>query len=229
MGWLWLVGSIKLYVSFAKEPYKKDDILQQRPIILSILLIVATPYPPKMHRIEQPRFLGTNSKWTRFSIWSCTARYWGSGFFDLLGFWGVYLWVETLINYLWVLMRILSGNSRVLMRILSGNCMRLLSGNCMRIWRTYENFEWKLYVNLSGNSMRIWSTHKNCEFSYGFHSQFSWVLMRFPLTILLNCGFHSQFSWVLWKLYERKVSYGVATISRLLRIIGLFCRLLSLL
>ena len=24
MGWLWLVGSLKLYVSFAKEPYKRD-------------------------------------------------------------------------------------------------------------------------------------------------------------------------------------------------------------
>jgi len=44
MGWLWLVGSIKLPVSFAKEPYKRDDILQKRPIILSILLTVATPY-----------------------------------------------------------------------------------------------------------------------------------------------------------------------------------------
>jgi len=28
----WLVGSIKLYVSFAKEPSKKDDILQKRPV-----------------------------------------------------------------------------------------------------------------------------------------------------------------------------------------------------
>jgi len=44
VGWLWLVGSIKLQVSFAKEPYKRDDILQKRPIILSILLTVATPY-----------------------------------------------------------------------------------------------------------------------------------------------------------------------------------------
>jgi len=32
----------KLYVSFAKEPYKRDYILQNRPIILSLLLIVAT-------------------------------------------------------------------------------------------------------------------------------------------------------------------------------------------
>jgi len=43
MEWLWFVGSMKLYVSFAKEPYKIDDILQKRPIIKSILLTVATP------------------------------------------------------------------------------------------------------------------------------------------------------------------------------------------
>ena len=29
MGWLRLVGSLKWYVSFAKEPYKRDDILQR--------------------------------------------------------------------------------------------------------------------------------------------------------------------------------------------------------
>jgi len=44
MGWLRLVGSLKLYVSFAKEPYKRDYILQKGPIILRSLLIVATPY-----------------------------------------------------------------------------------------------------------------------------------------------------------------------------------------
>ena len=43
IGWLRLVGSLKLQVSFAKEPYKRDDILQKRPIILRSLLIVATP------------------------------------------------------------------------------------------------------------------------------------------------------------------------------------------
>ena len=36
MGWLWIVGSIKSQVSFAiaKEPYKRDNILQKRPIII---------------------------------------------------------------------------------------------------------------------------------------------------------------------------------------------------
>ena len=43
MRWLPLVGSFKLYVSFANEPYKKDDILQKRSMILRSLLIVATP------------------------------------------------------------------------------------------------------------------------------------------------------------------------------------------
>jgi len=41
--WLRLVGSLKLQVSFAKEPYKREDILQKRPIILRSVLIVATP------------------------------------------------------------------------------------------------------------------------------------------------------------------------------------------
>ena len=41
--WLRLVGSLKLQVSFAKEPYKRDYILQKRRMILRILLIVANP------------------------------------------------------------------------------------------------------------------------------------------------------------------------------------------
>jgi len=44
IGWLRLVGSLKLLVSFAKEPYKRDDILQKKPIILRSLLIVGTSY-----------------------------------------------------------------------------------------------------------------------------------------------------------------------------------------
>ena len=37
--WKVFVGSLKLYVSFAKEPYKRDYILQKRPIILRSLLM----------------------------------------------------------------------------------------------------------------------------------------------------------------------------------------------
>ena len=42
MGWLRCIGSLKLQVSFTKETYKTDDILQKRPVILWSLLIVAT-------------------------------------------------------------------------------------------------------------------------------------------------------------------------------------------
>jgi len=42
MGWLRLVGSFKLQVSSAKEPYKRDCILQKRCLICRSLLIVAT-------------------------------------------------------------------------------------------------------------------------------------------------------------------------------------------
>jgi len=44
MGWLRLVGSLKLQASFAKEPYKGEDILQKRPILVRSLLIKATSY-----------------------------------------------------------------------------------------------------------------------------------------------------------------------------------------
>jgi len=51
MGWLQIVGSFKALVSFAKEPYKRDDILQKRPITLRSLLIVATPYLKVLSRV----------------------------------------------------------------------------------------------------------------------------------------------------------------------------------
>jgi len=44
MGWLRLVGSVQVKVSNAKEPYKRDDILQKRLTISRSLLIIATPY-----------------------------------------------------------------------------------------------------------------------------------------------------------------------------------------
>jgi len=43
MGWLRLVRSLQLQVSFAKESYERDDILQKRPTILRSLLVAATP------------------------------------------------------------------------------------------------------------------------------------------------------------------------------------------
>jgi len=44
MRWLRLVGSQKLQVSFSKEPYKRDHILQKRHIFLNSLLLTAIQY-----------------------------------------------------------------------------------------------------------------------------------------------------------------------------------------
>ena len=44
MGWLRLVGSLKLYVSLKNIGLFCRALLQKRPIILRSLLIVATPY-----------------------------------------------------------------------------------------------------------------------------------------------------------------------------------------
>jgi len=41
MGWLPSVGSLKLYLSFAKKPYKRDIYSAKSPTILGSLLIVA--------------------------------------------------------------------------------------------------------------------------------------------------------------------------------------------
>jgi len=43
MGWLRWVGSLKTYLSFAKEPYKRDYLLQKRPVFWRSLLTIATP------------------------------------------------------------------------------------------------------------------------------------------------------------------------------------------
>jgi len=44
MGWLWSVGSIKLWVSFAEYCLFNRALLPKRPMILSILPTEATPY-----------------------------------------------------------------------------------------------------------------------------------------------------------------------------------------
>ena len=52
MGWLRLVGSLKLHVSFAEYSPFYRALLRKRPIILRSLLIVATPYVYYMYRLS---------------------------------------------------------------------------------------------------------------------------------------------------------------------------------
>jgi len=58
MGWLRLVGSLKLLVAFAKEPYKRDYILQKRLMILRSLLVEATPYHTSSSMAECAVYVG---------------------------------------------------------------------------------------------------------------------------------------------------------------------------
>jgi len=90
MGWLRIVGSLKLQVSFAeysllqKSPMKRDYILQKRPIILRSLLTVATPYsatskyakePYKRNYILQKRPIILRSLLTVATPYSATSKY----------------------------------------------------------------------------------------------------------------------------------------------------------
>jgi len=72
MGWLRLIGSSKLWVSFAKEPYKTDYSLQKRPIILRSLLIVATPY---LLHLDPPVELWRSGDQAQFASHYCRERY----------------------------------------------------------------------------------------------------------------------------------------------------------
>ena len=51
MGWLGLVGSLKLQVSYVEYRLFYRALLQKRPIILRSLLIVATPYARVVSRM----------------------------------------------------------------------------------------------------------------------------------------------------------------------------------
>jgi len=86
MGWLRLVGSLKLQVSFAEYSLFYMALLQKRPIVLRSLLIVATPYPltpPRNFREQQAQILtqvSTAAIWynqlrselTFENFWICT-------------------------------------------------------------------------------------------------------------------------------------------------------------
>jgi len=54
MGWLRFVGSLKLQISFAMQPYKIDDILQNRPIIFKDTTNRSHPIASETHCVMHP-------------------------------------------------------------------------------------------------------------------------------------------------------------------------------
>ena len=62
VGWLPLVGSSKLYVSFAEYRLFYTPLLQKRPVFLRSLLIVATPYTYMYSYSDQDVLVATISR-----------------------------------------------------------------------------------------------------------------------------------------------------------------------
>ena len=81
-GWLRLVDSLKVWVSFSKEPHKRDDMLQKRPIILRSLLIVATQYQYtnayQKHALAHSYVCVSESVAVRCSVLQCVAMCWSA-------------------------------------------------------------------------------------------------------------------------------------------------------
>jgi len=81
MGWLRLVGSIKLQVSFAKYHLFYRALLQKRPIILRSLLIAATPYIQRYIRLSEMNL--TANKGVRLYLYVYVHLYVYTGVFVL--------------------------------------------------------------------------------------------------------------------------------------------------
>ena len=73
-GWLRLVGSLKLQVPFAKKPYKRDYILQKRPIILRSLLLIATPYWSNLISECRMMYDSSHTLWDSYWDISCLMK-----------------------------------------------------------------------------------------------------------------------------------------------------------
>jgi len=84
LGRLRWVGSLKSHVSFAKEPYKKDYVLQKRPVIWRSLLIVAIPYSFQICRWWCVMSHTHTHTHTHTHILSCAYRtHWGTHTHDI--------------------------------------------------------------------------------------------------------------------------------------------------
>ena len=84
MGWLRLVGCLKIYVSLQNIGLFCRALLQKRPILLSILLIVATPYQDLCIMRESPWLSATITLYNNDSLYVMYQR-------------SVYIYTHTLI------------------------------------------------------------------------------------------------------------------------------------
>jgi len=165
MGWLWLVGSIQLQVSFAKEPYKRDDILQKRRIISSILLTVATPQ-------QQTATHCNTLQHAAISLRALTLKivfFWRL-FSVLLSMCAVHEWATTQCNA----MQPTATHSNTLQRDYTRGYSRIVNGTARQLHST----------RMGCNALQRTATHCNMT----THADF-WELVTVPIGI---CEVHQR-------------------------------------
>ena len=106
MGWLWLVGSLQIKVSFAEYSLFYRVLLQKRPMFLGSLLIVATLYQQAMS-LESLCGIQLSDKWVMSHI--CTRHV-------------AYIWISHITHMdescLWIIFcKILLANKWVMLHI----------------------------------------------------------------------------------------------------------------
>ena len=150
VGWLPLVDSLKLQVSFAKEPYARDDVLQKRPIILRSLLIVATPYD-----MTHPNVTWRISSITTQLIHTLICVWHDSSICDMTHpyvTWLVHMWHDSIIREMWM--------SRVAYNAFDARIWVSEGMNSMGVLR-FKGVEvcYVTHVNESGGVQHVWRNH----------------------------------------------------------------------
>jgi len=217
MQWLRLVGFSKLQVSFAKEPYKKDNILQKRRIILRSLLTVATPYIESCHELwahqSVPAHCNRHSSqckavttihMTHSYVCDNALQHTATG--ELATCHESFIFVAWLIN---------------------------------RGYMTHEYVWWDTCVHVT------WLAHV-CDMTQSYEGHHSFMPLHnscihtcdvlVHTCAMYTCDVTRAWVWLMTQPYLRydsvnhirDITYGVATVSRIDNITGLFCRILSL-
>ena len=82
MGWLRFVGSFKLQVSFTKEPYKRDNIVQKRPTLHDLTPVERTLWSGIVWHIWHvgiPMDTNVSDVWHDWVIWMSHSYEWVIG------------------------------------------------------------------------------------------------------------------------------------------------------
>jgi len=199
MGWLRLVGSLKLEVSFAEYHLFYRALLQKRPIILRSLLTKATPYLHRKSSLQKSSF--------RLKFLFCHRKYW----FDNLrsGFCNT----KDLSTMHWTVL---------FFRIWHRKRSLVKTEFPMNIWLyTHERYEYMTIYTWIHDCMNIWLwKHERYEYisiyTYEFMTIYTWVI---TYTWAINLPLQ-----IAAREFAMGLLYGVAEVCRIDWMIGLLCK-----